>query len=369
MMRSARIVTGLILFAFATLHLINVAFGLHSIDAMEASFPILMAPFLNPVGGPLLLVSMIVHAALGLESLYRRNTLAMSRADAMQFVTGLLILPFLFSHLVGVMMGPRVFEGYEPEFSNVLHFFWLQNPLDGVRQNLLMVIVWVHGAIGVLTWMRLKPWWARWGTLANVITVLIPVAAMLGYVESGKEIIARSPPYVQPDLPPEILEKMALLSNTKWWLIGVWFAIVALVLIARMVRLSSKSELVTIKTTAGRSFDAQTGTTLLEMAIANGLPHANLCRGRGRCGTCRIKVISSDAPLPEIGEIERKTLDRVGAGENVRLGCQFRPGSGELLIEPLLKPGMEREELVKAAASGAARQHEAGTAAANAGAA
>ena len=53
-------------------------------------------------------------------------------------------------------------------------------------------------------------------------------------------------------------------------------------------------------------------------------PHANLCSGRGRCGTCAVRVVSSDFELPEPSPLERATLDRIGRGSDTRLACQLR---------------------------------------------
>ena len=40
------------------------------------------------------------------------------------------------------------------------------------------------------------------------------------------------------------------------------------------------------------------GSTILETSQDNGIPHASICGGNGRCSTCRIKVISNLNELP-----------------------------------------------------------------------
>ncbi len=50
-----------------------------------------------------------------------------------------------------------------------------------------------------------------------------------------------------------------------------------------------------------------------------------VCGGRGRCSTCRVRITQGleGQPTPEAAELA--TLTRIGAPENVRLACQFRP--------------------------------------------
>jgi adenylate cyclase len=52
--RPLRLVTGLILFAYATCHLLNHAFGIRSINAMQAASPVLLEPWQTLVGLTLL---------------------------------------------------------------------------------------------------------------------------------------------------------------------------------------------------------------------------------------------------------------------------------------------------------------------------
>ena len=63
------------------------------------------------------------------------------------------------------------------------------------------------------------------------------------------------------------------------------------------------------------------GMSVLEVSRANDIPHANVCGGRARCGTCRI-IVPADADLDAPGEAELATLHRVQAPTDARLACQ-----------------------------------------------
>ena len=63
------------------------------------------------------------------------------------------------------------------------------------------------------------------------------------------------------------------------------------------------------------------GMSVLDVSRANDVPHACVCSGRGRCGTCRI-IVPADADLDPSAEAELATLLRVKAPPDARLACQ-----------------------------------------------
>jgi adenylate cyclase len=79
------------------------------------------------------------------------------------------------------------------------------------------------------------------------------------------------------------------------------------------------------------------GTTVLEASRLASIPHASVCGGRGRCSTCRVRVVGGirDVPPPAVEEL--RVLQRVGAAPGVRLACQLRPVR-DVAVVPLLPP-------------------------------
>jgi len=80
------------------------------------------------------------------------------------------------------------------------------------------------------------------------------------------------------------------------------------------------------------------GFTILEASRWAAIPHASVCGGRGRCSTCRVRIVEGSDALPPAGEAERRTLARIGHPVAVRLACQVRPRA-DLRVEPLVLPG------------------------------
>jgi len=89
--RSLRLTTGLILFAYATSHFLNHAFGVRSIEAMQAASAILLRPWQSYPGLFALYGAFSIHGLLGLYALHRRRHLRLPAAEAWQLALGLTI--------------------------------------------------------------------------------------------------------------------------------------------------------------------------------------------------------------------------------------------------------------------------------------
>jgi adenylate cyclase len=351
-----RIISGLVLFAFATMHLINVALGLHSIALMDRANPFLMGPWTSTAGGMILFACLAAHFALGLAAIYRRNTLRLSPIDAVQLLAALAIVPLLTPHVVGTAIAGQF--GIRNNFSTLIPYFWIDAPSEGLRQVLLLAFLWIHGCVGVFTWMRIQRWWRRIGGFLYPLAVAVPVLGMLGFVQAGKEAIARladpaafpplpAPPPMELTLPFD--EILAILSRINWTVFIVYLAVIAGIFIARAWRLSGERRHVRIAFVGGPVLDTTTGLNILESARLNHVPIANLCRGRGRCGTCRVRILEASAQLAPPSASEAGTLARLGAPPDVRLACQFEPPAGTFRVERLLSPFMRPRELHQAA--------------------
>ena len=87
------------------------------------------------------------------------------------------------------MIGTRVALsqfGLEKGYAQELVGFWVNSPLLGALQAILLLIVWIHGCLGVHFWLRLKPFYPRVKGLLLSIAVLLPALALLGYYQGGE---------------------------------------------------------------------------------------------------------------------------------------------------------------------------------------
>ena len=347
-----RIGTGLVLFVFVLLHLVTIAFGLASISAMEAARVILMAPFTNPVGGPLLLLSFLVHGGLGLWTIYRRNTLLMTWQDGSQAVLGMAIVPLLLPHIMGVGVGP-VLTGTRPTFEWVLAVYWLYAPGLGLQQVLALVVVWVHGCYGLLLWLQIQE---RLGWISGLVwplVVAMPIASLLGFVEAGKFLYENRN---DPELMAPVREQAAAYDQVgaQLWsvhdtLLWIYGGILLVVLIARAIRVRRQAGLVDLHYGDRVSIKRAAGLNLLEMARLEQVPHASLCGARGRCGSCAVRVLEGAENLSPIAPMEAQSLARTLADDDMRLACQAMPARGRVVVDrvydPQILPGEYRAQL------------------------
>lgn len=74
-----------------------------------------------------------------------------------------------------------------------------------------------------------------------------------------------------------------------------------------------------------KAIDVQPGASLLVTLLANEVNIRSVCRGRGICATCQVRVKGAPAALSPKTPQEQKTLSLiVGADEFTRLACQCR---------------------------------------------
>ena len=172
---------------FVTGHLVNLSIGLHSLAAMEEWRATLLGPWQSTTGRVLLGGSALLHALLGLYAIAARHSLAMSRTDVVQLVLGVLTPPLLISHVLMTAVASELTSEYEPSYSQILSIYWSLAPVYAFQQLFAVLFVWVHAALGLYSWLVLKPVWRRIGGFVLPLLFVIPIVALLGFAESGKE--------------------------------------------------------------------------------------------------------------------------------------------------------------------------------------
>jgi adenylate cyclase len=342
--RPLRLGTGLILFAYATSHFINHAFGLLSVEAMEAASIVLLKPWQTAVGLTALYGSFLIHAALGLRALYRRRHLHMPASEAWQLALGLAIPLLLIPHAAGVRIGISAY-GMEYGYPSIINRYWVVSPDFALpRQFLLLVVLWLHACIGLRAWLRTKVWYPRAvPTLASLAT-LVPILAILGFSHAGAELreaLQRDPTLAATFAAPAPDSQAALNAAARDRLVDmlsfVYLGLVTSTFALRALRNwhARHFRAVRIAYPGARAVTVPAGFSVLEASRWAGIPHASVCGGRGRCSTCRVRVFEGAELLPPLNAVECKTLLRIGAPANVRLACQLRP-TADIAVEPLV---------------------------------
>ncbi|MEO8144440.1 MAG: adenylate/guanylate cyclase domain-containing protein, partial [Betaproteobacteria bacterium] len=189
--RAARLVSGLILMAFVACHLANLAMGVRSLADMEAWRPVLTGPWTRGAGFGLLVAAALVHASLGLYAIAARRALTLSATDVAQLVLGLLTPPLLIAHAFALHTAIRVAPNFADSYGQIQAVYWSFAPAYAFLQLFVVVVVWMHAAIGLYSWLVLKPVWRRIGGLVLPLLFALPIVALLGFAQSGQQVLDR----------------------------------------------------------------------------------------------------------------------------------------------------------------------------------
>src|SRR5215467_2972134 len=178
--------------AYVTTHFVNHSLGLISVQVMDLVLVQIYSYWSSPLGGVLLYSAFAIHYSLALWALWLRRSLKMPAAEATQLVLGFSIPFFLTDHVLQTRVADTFYGADVGYYANVLHTYFVDNPLRGGLQFAVMVIAWVHAMIGLWFWLRLKPWYPRWQPILYAFALLMPTLAILGALEGGRQVMAMS---------------------------------------------------------------------------------------------------------------------------------------------------------------------------------
>lgn len=343
-----KLASGLILFTFLATHLINHALGIVSLQAMEGGASVFKLVWRSWPGTLLLYAAAITHPLLALFNWLRRGHYrGIPWQGWVQLGLGLCVPPLVIDHAIGTR-GLHEALGVNDSYAYVLIVQFVQEPLVGLRQNLLILIAWGHGCIGVYYWLRLKQLPERLWPFLFGAALLLPMLAMMGYLSGGRAVrlLMQQPDWLEAfraglNWPGAAAGDFGM-RNVDLAYQGM-IALLALGLAGRLLAalLRRRHGIVTVSYPDGRRFRGLAGSlTVLEASRAIGYPHASVCGGQGRCSTCRVRLSgdgTTDLPPPDAAE--QKVLERIKAPPGVRLACQVRP-MGDVAVLPLLPAGV-----------------------------
>ena len=328
LLQRLRLTSGLVLFTFAATHFLNHALGLVSLEAMLEMQGWRKLVTRSWVGSGILLAAFLVHIALALYKISRRLTWKLPLWEAAQVVSGVSIPLLLITH-VAYNRGAASLAGTDDTYAFELGNLW---PGLAWQQSLLLVLVWVHGCIGMHYWLSLAAWYRRVQPLLLALAVALPIASLAGFTVAGRQMAAQiEQPGVwerlqtasrAPDGPTA--ERLTTLRDRLQLAFLVLLGLALAVPVVRTLRRAAGAK-VEVTYRGGPMVRVPLGPTLLEISRMSDVPHASVCGGRARCSTCRVGVESGLADLMPPSSSEAMTLASIGAPPHVRLACQIRP--------------------------------------------
>jgi adenylate cyclase len=324
-----RLWSGLVLFAFALTHFLNHALGIWSLDAMTRAQVWRLAVTRSAPGTVVLVGAFAVHAALALAKLGGLRNWRWRRSEIVLAASGFAIPLLLMRHLFAAGVAPREM-GIGAAYPDVLRQIW---PESMAWQSMLLLVVWLHGCMGLHYSLRGEAWYRRASHIAAALAALVPALALAGVVAAGREAARLAD--MATSLTTADLANAAARSRGAAAAAYALIAVAVVIPLARLWIFRSPARL-SIAYVGGPTVTSAIGPTLLEISRARRVPHLSVCGGKARCSTCRVRIVEGD-DLDPPSEAELRLLRRIAAPPDVRLSCQLRPRAS-MTVARLLKP-------------------------------
>lgn len=322
------IVSGLVLAVFLASHFTNHALGIVSIDLMErgrAGFNVIW----RSIPGTILLYgALLAHFLMALDALWRRRSLRMPVSEALKIGFGLALPLLLSDHVIATRL-EFTMSGFVRGYPEVLRAINLSTGTV-VLYVAAVIIAWAHGCLGLWFWLRGRAWFQRFAPVFHMLAVVMPLLALTGMFSGLRW--ASAMPFTLNELPA--LEPATLNAIESGFYAG-YALLVGGIFVIKFVPNKAR---IRIRYPGGRVVAIDPGTSVLEASRRAGIPHVSVCGGKGRCSTCRVRVIEGLEGQPEAEGREKATLKSISAAREVRLACQLRP-TRDLTVVPLVDAG------------------------------
>ena len=361
-LKRIRLYSGMLLFTYAVTHLLNHSLSIFSLELASNVKENYFRPIWKSQVGTLLLYgSFMVHVPLGLMSVLNRKSFKITLREWLQITFIILALFVFVQHVASMYLLTRTFNSelpYEVLYSLVL-FDPSKTAASTIFYTLMLIFIWVHGSIGIHSALkfRIKSYSKNFRKFM-VLYVGVPILGLFGFwagvkeqtlamyfnLEGGNENFLMS--VVSKSVPMEAFPSLQSVEplTLKYYPIFL-FGIIGLALF-NVLRTKYFGQ-VQISYPNNLTVKVPKGTSILEASRSEGIAHKSVCGGRGRCTTCRVKIVSTADDLPYPSTHEQRALKRAGLDQSVRLACQLKPASN-ITVTPLLNPENEFDVVGKA---------------------
>src|SRR6266550_3454838 len=183
--REVRLITGLVLFAYVSVHFVDHALGLISVAIAERALRLAVAVWHSWPGTALLYGAAGTHIALAFIAVYERRTLRMPPVQALRIALGFAMPLLVIGHVAATRLATELYD-LSPTYTRVVWALWSSD--NEGRQLALLVPGWLHGCLGIYIAFGHRRTFQRLRFVLFAVAVLLPVLAGLGFLAMGKEL-------------------------------------------------------------------------------------------------------------------------------------------------------------------------------------
>jgi adenylate cyclase len=185
--RGLRLASGLILFAYITMHLTNHALGLISLDVAESGLRIVVVLWHSWPGTILLYGAFVIHFLNALWAIYEMRTFRIPPAELLRIALGFWLPIALIGHVAATRIAFELFNE-SSNYSVVIGRLWASG-LPGWQMGLLAP-GWIHGCLGLHFAFNRQLFYIRHKYILFAFALLLPVLSAVGYLSMGRELVA-----------------------------------------------------------------------------------------------------------------------------------------------------------------------------------
>jgi adenylate cyclase len=185
--RRLRLLSGLVMFAYVAVHLLNHGLGIISLSLAESGLRLEMAFWRTPAMTLLLYGAVAIHFFLALRTLYGRRDWRLPWVEILRLAAGFSFPLLLINHAVTTRIGDAFF-GIKPSYALII-----ANLLAAGRQGLQLALLapgWLHGCLGL--WITLRRFRTMQGIKGFLVAavILVPLLAAAGFIRMAFEVSA-----------------------------------------------------------------------------------------------------------------------------------------------------------------------------------
>lgn len=184
--RQWRLYSGLVMFVYIAMHMINHALGLWSLALAEAGLTLAMFVWQSPPGMVALYGAAAIHFALALRTLYERRHWRLPLIEWVRLWAGFSLPWLLIGHVVATRLASGWYD-FTPSYENVVGTL-VRGGLQG-WQIALLAPGWIHGCLGL--WLSLRRYLAvrRMKTALVAVMLAMPVLSAFGFANMARTSI------------------------------------------------------------------------------------------------------------------------------------------------------------------------------------
>src|SRR5436305_3849166 len=149
--RRLRLFSGLVLFTYISLHLVNHALGIFSLAVAESGLRLALGFWRIPVISFVLYGAAAMHFSLALWTLYSRREWHLPAIEILRLASGFSLPLILIGHVVTTRLADTLFD-VRPSYTTVITNLQISG-----REGLQLALLapgWVHGCLGI--WITLR---------------------------------------------------------------------------------------------------------------------------------------------------------------------------------------------------------------------